>query len=319
MKNKKKTHKFLVSSESLNSYGFRVLTEGIEIDQYQKNPIVLFMHNRNTYKPNGDEVVGRAVKVYKEAGNLYADIEFDLKDDFAKKIEGKVSRGFIKMASIGINAIERSTDEQFLIPGQSRPTVTKSKLTEISIVDIGSNDEALKLYDNGTEINLSLIPKLKPSNEPLDANQIGITLGMEGSFTMVDVLANIKQMRADNVRMKKELDTIHEAKVKNLVDTALASGKITHAKYDEYLKMATDNFDVVKGLLDGIQGNKIVLNDFLSGLKKKDSSSNQITTTAPKNKAEWTFFDYFKHEPEALEKDPALKARLLKKEGLLKG
>ena len=36
----------IISNSSLNSYGFRVLTEGIDTAQFERNPILLWMHNR---------------------------------------------------------------------------------------------------------------------------------------------------------------------------------------------------------------------------------------------------------------------------------
>lgn len=37
---------FLLSDESVNSYGTRVLTAGIRLDDYEKNPVVLWNHTR---------------------------------------------------------------------------------------------------------------------------------------------------------------------------------------------------------------------------------------------------------------------------------
>lgn len=41
---KKKT--FVLSDESVNSYGFRVLTDGIALDNFKKNPVMLWNHTR---------------------------------------------------------------------------------------------------------------------------------------------------------------------------------------------------------------------------------------------------------------------------------
>ena len=47
-----------------------------------------------------------------------------------------------------LNRIETSADDALVLP-QTRETVTRSKLVEVSIVDIGGNDEALQLYGEG--------------------------------------------------------------------------------------------------------------------------------------------------------------------------
>ena len=53
------------------------------------------------------------------------------------------------MTSIGIDIMELSDDPQLLVVGQTRPTITKSKLCEVSLVDIGANDDAIRLTRNG--------------------------------------------------------------------------------------------------------------------------------------------------------------------------
>jgi len=37
-----------LTNDTLNSYGYRVLTDGVDITQYERNPILLYMHNRGT-------------------------------------------------------------------------------------------------------------------------------------------------------------------------------------------------------------------------------------------------------------------------------
>lgn len=54
-----------ISNESLNSYGTRVLTAGMNVEQYNRNPVLLYMHERGQVigyvkdlKVEGDEVTG---------------------------------------------------------------------------------------------------------------------------------------------------------------------------------------------------------------------------------------------------------------------
>ena len=54
-----------ISNESLNSYGTRVLTAGMNVDQYNRNPVLLYMHERGQVigyvkdlKVEGEEVTG---------------------------------------------------------------------------------------------------------------------------------------------------------------------------------------------------------------------------------------------------------------------
>lgn len=60
-----KTKRVRISNESLNSYGTRVLTAGMNVDQYNRNPVLLYMHQRGQVigcvkdlRVEGDEVTG---------------------------------------------------------------------------------------------------------------------------------------------------------------------------------------------------------------------------------------------------------------------
>lgn len=58
------------------------------------------------------------------------------------------------MVSAGIDILELSEQPEHLLPGQTCPTVTKSKLYEVSLVDVGSNDDAIILMKDGKQITL---------------------------------------------------------------------------------------------------------------------------------------------------------------------
>ena len=58
------------------------------------------------------------------------------------------------MVSMGADILELSEAPEHIAPGQTRPTVSKSKLREVSVVDIGSNDDALRLTYEGKALEL---------------------------------------------------------------------------------------------------------------------------------------------------------------------
>ncbi len=152
---KKKTmpphNKFKASDESVNSKGFWVLTKGIELP---KNGIVPVFYNHET---SGKLPIGRAENfVYEADGSLTCDIVFDQSDEFAKTVERKVNEGFINSCSIGIIVKETSKDKSLLKENQTKYTVTKSRLSELSITPMPSNENALKLSaENGQVFELA--------------------------------------------------------------------------------------------------------------------------------------------------------------------
>lgn len=147
----------VLSDESINSYGYRVLTSGIDLKNFRKNPIMLFNHERMSWQGdvyNGP--IGYWENIRIEDGKLMADAVIDEEDPKGKIIANKLEKNFIRAASIGFKLIELSEDKKHLLPGQTRPTVTKCELVEVSIVDVPANKNALALYDdNGNKIDLT--------------------------------------------------------------------------------------------------------------------------------------------------------------------
>lgn len=213
---------FITSDESVvNKYGFRVLTSGIDTSQFERNPLMYYMHNRNLYNLKGNEVIGKWENLKKKSGKLVGEPIIDDKEKFAATIKGKVDRGFLRMASIGIQIIETSSDPKHLLNGQTRPTVTKCVLREISIVDEGANDNALQLYsETGTPIELSTglteIPELQKLNFKNEINMsqlksVALALGLAADATEPDVLSALATLKTGKTDAETKLKTIEDA------------------------------------------------------------------------------------------------------------
>jgi hypothetical protein len=150
---------FVLTDESLNNYGFWLPLSGAVLDQFKKNPVMLWMHQR-AWRGSKDDIlpIGNWDNIRIEGGKLLADTNFDENDDFAASISDKVENNYLRMASLGIKIIETSTDPKWLKPGQTCETPIKWAPKEGSICDIGANDNALSLvfYDKDDKIiNLS--------------------------------------------------------------------------------------------------------------------------------------------------------------------
>lgn len=145
---------FILSDESINRYGFRLLSNGVDLNAFAKNAVMLFNHETEGDVYTGP--IGRWENLRNENGQILADAIFDENDPFAKAIADKVANGFLNATSVGFRIIETSEDPSLMIAGQTRPTVTKWDMIEASIVDIPANKNALALYDNkGSRIELN--------------------------------------------------------------------------------------------------------------------------------------------------------------------
>lgn len=248
----------VISTSRLNSYGFRVLTEGIELEQYEKNPILLWMHNR-PFRGTTNEVLplGRIENLRKDGDRLIGTPVFDVQDSFALQIKNKWEQGILKMVSAGLDVLELSDKQEDLVVGQTRMTVKRSKLVEVSVVDIGANDDALALYDDNKRITLSLgeecgIEKLSKivtnkKEERQDMKEIAIMLGLMAEATQEEILREIAKLkkemegqRADYEALQKETATFKEQAVKSSVDNAVKLRKITEDKREEFEQLGKE-------------------------------------------------------------------------------
>ena len=240
----------VISDSSLNSYGFRVLTGGIDLTQYRRNPILLWMHTR-PFRGTTDEVLplGHVEDLHIDGDSLIGTPVFDETDEFARRVKAKWNAGVLKMVSAGLRVIEESTDPEVLLQGQRFATVTKSKLIEVSIVDIGANDNAIALYNEKNQIiNLALSKGeifLTPITNPLtsiqmDVKQIALALGMPETATEQEVLQKAAQLREDAsevVRLRKEAQDRQNEAIVALVDGAISEGKFTADKKDHFVEL----------------------------------------------------------------------------------
>jgi HK97 family phage prohead protease len=145
---------FILNDETkANSYGFRIPNNGIKLDRFKANPVMLNQHYNNT-----NAVIGKWNSLRVKGVQLLADPEFDTADSEAKQIEGKVSRGYIKGASMGV-----TFDRSFMVLAPDGVyQLTQCELFEVSIVAIPSNANAITLFSrtgellSQTELKLSL-------------------------------------------------------------------------------------------------------------------------------------------------------------------
>ncbi len=251
--------RFKLTDDSLNTYGFRILTDGIDISQFEKNPVMLYDHDSYTLP------IGRWTNIKKEDGAIYADAEFDLKDKFAAQVAGKVEDGFINMCSISIYKKEESVDESVLLPGQIFPTITKSQLKEVSITPFGANHNALKLYsDDGSLLELNnknLNNVFKTKITTMKKIKEMLQLAENANEADVENAVQALQQRAENAERKlREIEDAKKASQKKeaeaLVDNAIKEQRINASAKDAFLQMFDSSFENAKKVLSEIPKRK---------------------------------------------------------------
>lgn len=230
-----------ISNDSLNSYGSRVLTEGMNVEQYQRNPVLLYMHERGN-------VIGFVKDLKVEDGEVTGELVFDEATELSKRCKKQYEFGSLRMVSVGIDILELSDANEHLVQGQTRPTVTKSKLFEVSLVDIGSNDDAIVLKKNGTVINLGkdgecLLPLLnnKPQkSKDMDQKIIALQLGLPETADETAISTKIAELKAskDNEeKLRKENEILQLGRITSVVEKAIAEKRIGADKKQQFVEL----------------------------------------------------------------------------------
>jgi hypothetical protein len=267
---------FILNDENVqNSYGFYVRTEGIDLGRFEQNPVMLSDHNNSN-----SAVLGKWVNLKKEGSILSAEPEFDLEDEDAKKIAGKVDRGYIKGASMGL-----LFSREDLIYLNGKIILNNSELAEGTIIPVPSNSGALRLYLKGQEekplsedevkniclslgnepqkefkpknsmkkivLSLAAFAALgfdNPPNDGIDEAELNSKItGLKAKLTASE--AENANLKAVNKELTDAQAAAQLAAATKLVDDAIAEQRITADKRETFLSLAKSNLPLAQETL----------------------------------------------------------------------
>ena len=232
-----------VSNESVNCYGFRVLTAGVNVEQYKRNPVLLYMHERGN-------VVGYVNDLKVENDEITGELMFDCASEQSERCQKQFEFGSLRMVSAGLEIIETSEDPAMLVPGQTRPTITKSRLFEVSVADVGANDDAIVLEKDGKRITLSKdgtcgLPLITHNNnqsnkDNMEQKVIALQLGLPETATEKEINEKLVQLKAEeqeNETLKAEKQKLTDARIAQLVDAAVAEKRLEAQHKEQFVKL----------------------------------------------------------------------------------
>lgn len=238
-----KAKRVRISNESLNSYGTRVLTSGMNVEQYNRNPVLLYMHERG-------QVIGYVKDLKVEGTEVTGELVFDEASELSLRCKKQWEFGSLKMVSAGIDILETSDAPEFLIQGQTTPTITKSKLFEVSLVDIGANDDAIVLQKDGVLLTLGknaaeVLPQLHSNNHnqktnQMDQEKLALQLGLPKDADEATITAKLAKLQADGAEaetLRQERDTLRAARIETLVNAAISEKKIGEDKKQHFMNL----------------------------------------------------------------------------------
>lgn len=237
--------RIIISDESVNCYGTWISTGGMDISQYEKNPVLLWMHWRGV-------IIGCIKDIRKEEGRVTGEPWFDEVREESKQAKAQWEKGTLRMASANIDVIEVSDAPEHVKPGQYRAAVTRSKLTEVSMVDIGGNDNALPLVLSfqGKELKLAagessdflplLITNHNNTDVKMDYKAIALKLGLPETATENEILSAIEVLlgyKTANEQLRQEKEQMQLAGITAAVETAVTERRITADKKNHFVEL----------------------------------------------------------------------------------
>lgn len=256
-----------LTNELVNDYGTRILTSGMDISQYLRNPVLLYMHVRGN-------VIGLVKNIRVDGDEITGELEFDEASDLSVRAKKQFEFGSLRMVSVRVDVIELSSDPALMVAGQTEPTVTKSKLIEVSVVDIGSNDDALVLYHEGRELTLGSCSEnpffklYKNSKKHMELKELALKLGLPADADDAAVEAKINELNAAKASQEaavKECETLRLSSITAAVDAAIKDRRLAADRKDQFVEL----------------GRKIGLEDLDKTLKAMSPAAKVIDAIRP--------------------------------------
>jgi hypothetical protein len=308
--------RFILSTEQVNRYGFRVLSAGIKLDNFKANPVMFYVHDRSKL-PIG---TWKDIRIEKN-GNLTAEPEFDENDDFALQIKDKVDQGILKAASLNFNVISLSEDPKDLVKGQKYPTVTECEPWEASIVDIPGNPGCMRLSYRGIELggdlSLSIHTIMQPIKSVNNMKEIALALGLKEDATDKEILAALTKALSAKTETPAAAQipaavAASEDMANSLVTLGKAKGVINETNEATFKALALKDFDNTLKLLNatpaaaaGTDAPTAGKTESLAGALKKLAGQQQpegAKTGISADRLSWSHRDWEKKDPKGLMK-----------------
>lgn len=287
MAQQKLNKEYCLTDNSVNVYGYRLLTEGLLLDKF-KPPIGTLMHKREDgiavrwedFRIEGDKVFARPV------------VNVTAFPDLAQQMED----GFYDAASCGkIVALEWSDDESMKLEGQTGITVTKWFPREIAIVDIPGNYSSLGcLYDESDNVLMDLSDNNQNFNNQNQNKMPEINLEPE-HIKMLDLADNATPEQV-GLRLS---DLVDKAKRTDAAEKELADLKAetTSKEVDQILEKGMADKKLTKDLADKLRvsykENPVGLKDLVDGMHAQQIVSTGASTDVPEKYAGKTQRDLY--------------------------
>jgi HK97 family phage prohead protease len=254
------------STDAVDSWG-EIVEQSWDLERFAKNPIVLWQHDRR-------EPIGTAENVRVEGGALKATLVIAPEgvSKEADKAWSLYEAGILRAVSVGFAPRDIRYEKR---NGVEVAVLANNELREISIVSLPANPEAvIEARVKHAEASRRQQPEI-PAKEPKRMDSIVKALGLPDGSTEQDIVASaskllgslnakslsealgkIQGLQAVAVQAEKDAAALadvraaeRERKATDMVERAIADGRITPAARDATIAKAKADPEFMEGFL----------------------------------------------------------------------
>lgn len=203
-------YEVMASTESLDRQGDVLVSTGAKLDNYRRNPVVLWAHDYSRLP------VARSLDIQPVPGvGLRATMEFAPAgvDPFIDAVRSLWDRGFLNAASVGFQPIAGTPD------GAGGTRYTDWELLEFSIVPIPANPDALRLA-YGAEVQ-------KRGRVLSSKNEAALRAAID---TLLAVLSQLDNAPSEAAQPVEEVKTVEPPDQTNVEADAALNALLTALK-----------------------------------------------------------------------------------------
>ncbi|MDD4395609.1 MAG: HK97 family phage prohead protease [Bacteroidales bacterium] len=262
----------MCDSSKKNTYGFRIDLTGMDMNRFTSNPVMLYRHN-------SEDLIGRWENIRIEDGKLKADPVFDMEDEVAKKVSGRVERGFMRGCSVGIIIYDLKETGKEIV-------ATKTELLEASICAIPADAGAVVLYDENRK-------QLTFEEVKLQFNYNNTKKQNMEEKEKKELEQSIAEKDREIAELKASISETKKMAVVAFLDAAVKDGKITEKEKPAFEKLAAADFDSVKNINDSRETKA-------SGSLRELQA--QAGSAIPSGRENWTYLEWMKKDSEGLKR-----------------
>lgn len=274
----------LSDGRSVNNHGFRIDLQGVNLDRFKANPVMLYQHDI-------ERIIGRWDNIRVEDNRLMADAIFDMEDAQGKEVSRKVEAGFLKGCSLGIIVEDMQEVDGVWV-------ATRSEVFEASIVSVPADAGAVRLYDKNHQVLTAEALHLQfqtnnHQNKDMDEKVKELEAQLAAKTKEVtDLTAKVENL-------KGQVQTLQQEKVTTLLDAAISAGKITEAEKEQLTSLAAKDFEAVQKLIAAKKAPEAPHKSLAATLQH---TAGAAAAPAGNERANWTYLDWAKKDPQGLAK-----------------